>query len=121
MSQDWIVWVSKSYKGSVHDLTIAKDGLCHIMLRHEKALADKGYIGHFHFLTPFKRPKNRKQKLFNKVHYAVRAKIEMLNRRFKTWGVLKYHWRHALEYHEHVFKLICYIVQFDLNKRPLIA
>lgn len=120
MKEDIIVWISASYKGSVHDLTIAKDGLCKNMKPGEKALGDKGYVGHKNFLAPFKSPKTPEQKQFNKSHYKVRARIEMLNRRFKTWGCLKVAWRHSLEYHSLVFKLIGYIIQYDLKVRPLI-
>jgi hypothetical protein len=48
-----VIWVSGAYPGSMHDLTIAKTKFINILQNNEIALADKAYIGDFHFLTPF--------------------------------------------------------------------
>lgn len=74
MIEEWIVWVSQSYKGSVHGLIIARDKLCKKMGKKETELADKGYVAQENFFYP----KCDKQKLFNN-YYKVGARIEMLN------------------------------------------
>ncbi|KAL6078667.1 hypothetical protein QOT17_001317 [Balamuthia mandrillaris] len=57
--------------GSMHDLTIAKLKLVHELETKEQVTADKGYIGHPAFLTPYKGPWDtltEEQKIWNKLH-----------------------------------------------------
>lgn len=114
-----IVWVNGPYRGSVHDLKIAKKLLVKKMKRGEMALADKGYVGHEKFLCPLKPPKNKEESLFNAKHYRVRQAIERLNKRLKHFSCLRQKWRQALWLHEFVFHVIAYITQIDLLYHPL--
>jgi len=50
-----LVWVGGPVPGSVHNLTITRVfGLLHMLVFREFILADKGYIGEWQIITPFK-------------------------------------------------------------------
>jgi len=115
-----IVWVNGPFKGSTHDLTIAKSNIIHQMLPGEKALGDLGYIGHHNFVCPYKPARSQEQKLFNRNHYAIRQSIERLNKRLKLFNCLKTKWRQSFELHKCAFYLITYITQIVItNYEPL--
>ena len=114
-----IIWINGPYKGSVHDLKIARDKLCDHMKEGEKGLADKGYIGDIHFLCPFKPARTESETKFNSKHYSIRQIIERINARLKKFQCLKQIWRSDLNKHFLVFYCVCYIVQIQLHESPL--
>lgn len=119
MTASKIVWVNGPFKGTVHDVTIARSTIIHQMLPEERALADKAYIGDMHFLCPFKPPRTILEKEFNTKHYQVRQSIERLNRRFKKWNCLSTPWRHDVCHHHFAFYVIASITQIDLLIHPI--
>lgn len=122
MKEHKIVWVNGPYKGSVNDLTIARDKLTHA-LANEKGMGDKAYIGDIHFIAPYKPARDHEQRLFNKHHYTVRQSIERLNKRLKHFECLKRTWRmrgdEGMLLHKWSFYFICYMTQIDFNTSPL--
>jgi len=118
-----ILWVSGPFKGSVHDLRIARSNFVNVLGSSQRALADKGYIGDFHFIVPFKPPRGDKQKAFNLNHYTVRQSIERMNKRLKHFSCLRQKWRlrgpRGILLHKLAFFFICYVTQLTLEERPL--
>lgn len=118
-----IIWVNGPYKGSTHDLTIARDKLTHQLGKKEKALADKAYIGDWHFITPYKPAVGEQQETFNYNHAAIRQSIERLNRRIKQFHCFVHPWRlkgpSRLTLHKYAFYFVSYITQLELIIHPL--
>lgn len=51
----FLVWVGGPTPGSVHDLTLARmSGVLRLLGENDFILADKGYVGEFNIITPFK-------------------------------------------------------------------
>jgi DDE superfamily endonuclease/Helix-turn-helix of DDE superfamily endonuclease len=87
-----IVWVSAALPGSVHDTKAA--WIWRILYHLEQAglvtLADKGYHGAPHALTPYKgRNKPESQKAANRAHARLRGRGERANAQLKTWRILR--------------------------------
>lgn len=108
--------------GSVHDLTITRlGGLLDLLLDHEFVLADKGYIGEFKIITPFKgKPVNLLpvQLEINLWLGSIRWLVEHILLRIKTFRCVNIKWRHWRDLHGLVFFVICEIVNIDLFFRP---
>jgi hypothetical protein len=87
-----ILWVSGPLPGAVHD---KKAAWTWGILRELEAaglvtLADKGYQGAGHALTPYKgRGKPESQKAANHAHAKLRAPGERANAQLKQWGILR--------------------------------
>lgn len=121
MKSHKIVWLNGPYKGSVHDLTIARDKVTKKMNNNEKALADKGYIGEEKFCCPIKRRNLTPQEMaFNTMHYQVRQSIERLNGRIKGFKCFQSPWRNR-NYHLHkvAFFVVVGLIQLDMPFHPL--
>jgi hypothetical protein len=115
-----IIWVNGPYKGSVHDLKIARDKLLKNMKEGERAMGDKGYIGEFKIIAPFKPATTEAEKKFNLNHYTIRQDIERINKRLKIFSVLQQPWRsHDLALHKIVFYVVAYLTQLNLQLNPL--
>jgi hypothetical protein len=115
-----IVWINGPYKGSIHDLSIARDKVYSQMKIEEKALCDKGYIGGEKSICPFKPAKTDAQKQFNLKHYSVRQSVERTNLRFKKFNVLNSVWKGKdFSIHAYLFKAIAIIIQLDFQDHPL--
>ena len=53
----FIVWMSVGVPGSVHDLTLANEGIAK-KFPNKIIIGDKAYVGNDSFLTPFRNPQN---------------------------------------------------------------
>jgi hypothetical protein len=87
-----ILWVSGPLPGSVHDLTAARIWgiLRELAASGLVVLADKGYHGGEHVITPYKgRNKPPSQKAANRAHARLRAPGERANAQLKTWRILR--------------------------------
>ena len=45
----------------------------------------------------------------------IRARHETVNRRFKTWGILKNQYHHNIQEHELVFRAVVVMVQLSID------
>jgi len=90
------------------------------MLNGEVALADKGYYGDPHFLTPFKRKILEQQQLqWNSIVSKSRVCIEHFFGRVKAFAFTRVEWRHDLRMHEMCFHTLCQILNIDTFFRPI--
>ena len=87
-----VLWVSGPLPGSVHDLTAARIwGILRELAAADLiTLADKGYQGAEHALTPYKgKNKPQSQKDTNRAHAGLRSPGERANAQLKTWRILR--------------------------------
>ncbi len=117
----FITWVGGPVPGSVHDLKLAKaTGILDLLREGERILADKGYIGDFRIIAPFKGrhlPKDLKE-----INYFLGSHcwiVEHIIGRIKNFHCISHKWRHSLQLHKYVFYVICEIVNIDLKFRPM--
>lgn len=112
-----IAWISKMYRGAVHDITIFRENLLHMLLADdEKAVADKGYRGEPATIDlpdegsiEWQRQKAR-----------ARARHETCNRRFKTWNAIGTQFRHNINFHQACFHAVATITELQIeNGKPL--
>jgi hypothetical protein len=87
-----ILWVSGALPGAVHDLSAAR--IWGIVRELAAAglitLADKGYHGAGHVLTPYRgKNKPESQKQANRAHARLRSPGERANAQLKTWRILR--------------------------------
>jgi hypothetical protein len=87
-----ILWVSGPLPGSVHDKKA--EWIWGVLAELETAglivLADKGYQGSAHAITPYKgRNKPQSQKDANRAHAKLRAPGERANAQLKCWKILQ--------------------------------
>jgi len=114
-----IIWVNGPHKGSVHDIQIARAAIVNNMVQGEKGLGDKAYIGSEHFWAPYKPAQSSEQRKYNITHHKYHQNIERINRRLKSWHILKACYRGEKEAHHFVFYVLCYITNIVLQERPL--
>lgn len=99
-----IVWVNGPFPcGHWPDLRIARDQIIYLVDPEEKMLADGGYRdgedGFFETPTGHNNADQTMKQL-------ARARHETVNRRFKTWNILKHTFRHGLERHGTIFMAV---------------
>ena len=111
-----IVWVNGPFPcGSWPDLKIAREALVHYLDQDEKVIADGGYRGDSHFLTPTGINDD-----FSRVMAVIRARHETVNGRFKSFNVLACTFRHSLGKHSQCFMAVANLVQVSLlTEAPL--
>lgn len=112
-----IIWVNGTFKGKVHDLTIARSELFLRLGPNEKILGDKAYIDQ-KCIHPFKGKKanlSAEQIAFNAAHSSKRQAIERINSRVKIFRSVKHVWRHGLDKHHQVFLVVCNLVNMMLK------
>ncbi len=118
-----ICWVFGGFGGAVHDLTIARSALVNQLQQGEKIFADKGYRGENCFLTPFAGrwdTLSDAERTWNKFHTNMHFEhIERVNRRLKIWNCLHTAWRHDLDKHHIVFKIVASITNIEFVFHPL--
>jgi hypothetical protein len=115
-----IVWFCGFHPDSIHDLTIAKNStILKYLLSGEFILADKAYIGHSSFITPFKKPKTQAEQLVNSLIYKRRVIVENTLNRIKSFTFTQKEWRHKIELHALAMKFIANVVNIDLKFRPV--
>ena len=109
----WIVHINGPYPcGEWHDLTVARDELCHKIsdspYKDEMALADGGYQDGYEFFETPTGHNNADQRM----KAQARARHETINRRFKLWSVLGKAFRSRPEYHGKYFYAVANLTQF---------
>jgi hypothetical protein len=120
MKLDEIIWVRGGVVGSVHDLTIARECLVHVMSNNENALADSGYQGDNHFVTPHKGLNLAPEQInFNSILQRHRCRVERVNKHIKIFKAVRLPWRHNLEKHAIDFMVVCNLTNINLLCHPL--
>ena len=125
-----IIYVSNTYAGSVHDLTILSEFMLPDLLSVQcKAIADKGFISPQYrpvIITPPKKPRGGpltdQQKEDTKTISARRAIIENLHALIKQWAIIKQTWRSTYSYmpaFDRILHVVCALANIHLIKHPL--
>jgi len=115
-----ILFISGSYCGSQHDLTIArKSGIMDMLQPNELIMGDKAYIGAENIICPIKVPINNLEKEWNSIINTHRVIVENTFGRVKNWKCLKIDWRHDLHYHRPAFFAVCILINLDLFEHPI--
>lgn len=114
-----IVWCNGPFKGSVHDLTIARSDLIHLLNEGEALLADKAYLGEECFITPHRPARTETEKQFDAIVNKHRQRIERINKRIKHFRSVKEIWRHDISLHHFVFIVVTHITNINLIEKPL--
>jgi hypothetical protein len=98
--------------GSWPDLKIARESYVNYVDEDELTLADKGYRGDAHFITPTESNGRR--------HKEIMARHETINKRIRQFNVLSKKFRHNLQKHPRCFHAVLNITQLLLeNGYPL--
>jgi hypothetical protein len=115
-----IVWLSGGVPGSVHDLTVVRNcGLPSKLLSGEFILADKAYIGENYFLHPIKPAITLEEKELNAAISSIRETVEHTIHRIKIFGCTQQKWRHNLNLHPIIFKVICHTLNIEFMINPV--
>lgn len=106
-----ICWVYGSIPGSVHDITIVREGgIENELLPGETVIGDRGYAGEDWLLTPFKGGQlTEDQMKWNQVIENKRYKVENTFAWLKKFEALKSPWRHEHEKNEVIFRIGCHL------------
>lgn len=121
LSTGRIVWLVGGIPGSIHDMKMAQEnGILQQLLEGEWILADKGYTSsNLPFLTPIKDPQTEEELQWNSFINQTRVIVENTYGRIKTFGSVKSNWRHNIDLHPLMFKVVCILVDIDLQCHPL--
>lgn len=108
----WIVWVNGPFPcGDFPDLRIVRESLIYELEEDEYYIADGGYgDGGNYSMTPTGR-----HDFSDRQMATVRARHETINARFKNWKALQNTWRHRLDKHGILFRMVANIVQLGLQ------
>lgn len=118
----FLVWVGGPVYASMHDFRLMQlAGIFQGLLPGELILADKGYIGAWHIVTPFRTPLPGLESLISTLLSAQRWIVEHVLARFKFFKILGGVWRHSLDIHGYVFYVIAEIVNIDMHFAPVCA
>ena len=111
-----ICWYYGPHPASMHDLTIFRNKLKHLLPHWERVLGDSGYEGENRCLTA----RDRVSKANGRFMGIARARHETINSLFKDWQCLKQVWRHDRSKHGLAFQCVAVITQlnFDAGDRP---
>lgn len=132
-------WVAGPFLGSRHDIAMLQHyRLEGKLLQGELLLADRGYQGSMHCVTPYKRRPSRSrvfqcytltpvtdqhlseaQREFNLDHSSIREVVEHTNSRIKAFNSMSIPWRHALELHPSAFRVIVAIITLEAYYSPI--
>jgi hypothetical protein len=122
-----IHWFCGPVPSSVHDITqLKKSDFFEKLSLDEKIMGDKGYIGIFRMMTPYKEYDNGN--LFtplmsarNKVIASTRQIVECVIRRIKIFGVLgnRGRFRNRRDFHKAVFEVCCQLTNITIDVRPV--
>jgi hypothetical protein len=124
---DLRIWnVGDTKPHSVHDLTLLRQSsVGKLLSKKRKGLGDSAYQGGANMIVPFKRRKGHlteSQKLFNNQVSHVRVTVENIFKRVKDFQIIKGIYRgdyHKLSEFNCIFKLVCSLVNLQLEKHPL--
>ena len=103
-----IVWIHGPFPGGKHDLTIFRERLVWMLQKLEWTWGDKGYRGHHKIITADDIP------WYVEGEFGVaRARHEVINGRFKRFGILRDPYRHSVHKHYMVFGSVAVILQLE--------
>ncbi|KAJ3316690.1 hypothetical protein HDV06_002988, partial [Boothiomyces sp. JEL0866] len=125
LEREKIIHVSDQSPGSIHDLTIFRNGLKSKLRTSEKLIADKGYIGESDFVLTPKRNYRHEVTVVeeNNTIEQIRQSIERVNHRLKIFNFMSTTYRgHGIEsfrFHGECVSVICKITNLIFDKRPL--
>lgn len=116
--------------GATHDLVLLRrTGLVGRLDEGEAAMLDKAYVGlakdypHLQLYLPFKASKNHplteEQKAFNHLLAKYRIVVEHTNAQLNQFQVLAQVYRHALESHPQVVRVVSLLINQRIRQRPL--
>jgi hypothetical protein len=122
--------VSESVPGSTHDLTLLRQTkLVDQLTPEEAAMLDKGYVGLQNdypeqpLVLPYKARRNHplteEQKAFNRFLSQYRIVVEHTLAQMNKFAVLAQVFRHALEGHARIFRIIAGLVNRRIQVTPL--
>lgn len=116
-----ICWVSKEYRGPVHDSRMFREGgLLNFLIPGEKVLGDKGYQGMPEVISPHRgRDLEETELLFNQILSSERIIVERVFGRMKEFHCLKNSWRASLEKQNWAFYVLACITNKKLEENPL--
>lgn len=116
-----IVWVSKPYPASVHDITIFRENLKQKLPKGSVAIADQGYRGEKDCKTSI--PNSLDTPEVKELKGRAKARQESVNSRIKVFQSLKEMFRHDIEtFHQSVVECVLTVTQYQMeNGSPLFA
>lgn len=112
-----IVFVSGSYPGSHHDLTIARNSSLLHLEDGESVVVDSGYRGD-HRCIPPRNSSSEASDRENRAMSFLRQNVERMNRRIKIFEAAK-SYRGCRMNHSSVFFACCYLTNLELEVTPL--
>ena len=111
-----ICWVHGPFPaGAWHDKTVFRHRLKQLLLPNEAVETDKGHVGEPSCRTPCDHLTLHEKQ----VKGEARSRMETLNRLFKSWGILKQHFRHTIGKHQTAFKAVAVLTQLALQEGEL--
>jgi len=120
----FICWIAGPIEGKYHDLTLCRTyGIVAnqtLLKSNEMCWADKGYIGGDGlFVTPVRNPKDEVQEGWNHFVHSHRWIVENVLDRMKNFKSLSTKWRHNLNLHPIIFKVIASILNLEMYFYPV--
>ena len=106
---DIVYWSGGEKAGEFPDLTLARNGIVHLIDEGEMIIADKGYRYDRYFIYPFDLRGD------NSVIKKITGRHENINARLKVWGCLRNRFRHDFVTHSRFFSAIIEMEQFKLK------
>jgi len=108
-----IVWANGGYPcGEYSDLSIARQSYIFLVDDGELTMADKGYRDSKYFILP-----NANNAA---VHKRIMSRHETVNKRLKTFQILKHTFRHHMKHNTTMFRAVANLVQLMIeNGEPL--
>jgi hypothetical protein len=85
----------------------------------ELILTDKAYIGETCFFYPIKPAITTAELQFNSAISSIRETVEHTIHRIKIFGCVQQKWRHNLNLHPIVFKIICHALNIEFIAHPV--
>lgn len=110
-----IVWINGPKRGAMNDITMARTLLTSMMLPGEMALADRGYVGDEHFVTPMKGRRIPVDITLEQL----RGHVERVIGRIKFFKIIRDEYRGNLEIHPFLFDAVCRIVNINIDEAPI--
>jgi len=114
-----ICWIYGPIPGSVHDITIVRQGgLQNELLPGEFVLGDKGYVGEAWILTPFKGAQlTDGQRGWNHTIHSLRSQVEITIGWIKKFHAFSARWRHSHAKNAMMFRVCCNLVNLSIKTR----
>ena len=113
-----IIWANGPYPaGRWSDIKIFRHRLKHFLRNGERVEADRGYRGEPHHISVPDDYENYEQR---RVKDRIRSRHETVNKRIKQFGCLSQTYRHSLQKHQLLFKVVLVLTQLSIeNGEPL--